>query len=220
MGQDDFAASLCGDVNGLEFAEHASGADVGAGFPGHGADFVGDFVDEGDDRIAVSGAWAAAVEAGNVGEDDEQFGVHFRGDQCGKAVVVAKGEVDFVDGDAVVFVDDGYDAHGEKGVHGVAEVEVRAAVGENVVSEQDLGDFLVEYAKGLLVLVHEDALSNGGAGLSCFYVSDFSRDTQRAGSHADGARGDKDNLSPLCDELCYLAGDDAEKVGVDAAVEA
>ncbi len=80
-----------------------------------------------------------AGEALGAGQDDEQIGAREDGDFGGKPVVVA--EAQFLDGDAVVFVDDGDDAAVfEQAVERVLGVGVAGAAVEVLMGEEQLRD--------------------------------------------------------------------------------
>lgn len=146
-----------------------------------------------DHRDAVGvGAVEIAEETVGGGEDDEEIGGEEGGDEGGEAVVVT--ELEFGDGDGVVFVDDGDEAAAEEGEEGIAGVEVAGVIGEVLVGEEDLGDAEVVMTEEGLVHGHEAALSDGGAGLELGDFAGAGVVAEDAHAGADGAGGDEDRF--------------------------
>ncbi len=81
------------------------------------------------------------IEAGRVGEYDQQSRTDKVGDDGSQSVVVAESE--FVDDDGVVLVDDGNNTQFEQAVEGGTRVEVRLAACQNVASQEHLADHKV-----------------------------------------------------------------------------
>lgn len=189
-GDDHGDAGAGGDAGGLEFGDHATDGGGAAGTGGEGFDGGIKGIDHGD-AVAV-GSVEMAEEAVGGGEDDEEIGGEEGGDEGGEAVVVA--ELEFGDGDGVVFVDDGDEAAAEEGEEGVAGVEVAGVVGEVLVGEEDLGDAEVVVAEEGLVHGHEAALSDGRTGLELGEIAGAGIEAEGAHAGADGAGGDEDGF--------------------------
>ena len=67
---------------------------------------------------------------------------------------------DFIHGDRIVFIDDGYHAEPDERTQGVACIEKPAPIREVVMSEQDLRHLDVEPLKRFFVCPHEPALAD------------------------------------------------------------
>ncbi len=100
----------------------------------------------------------------STGQDDEQISAGEDGDFGRKPVVIA--EAQFLDGHAVVFVDDGNDAAMfEQAVERVLGVGVTGAAVEVLVGEEQLRDGEPVRGEMRLVDVHQARLADGGARL-------------------------------------------------------
>src|SRR5690606_1149002 len=144
-----------GGLDRAEFAGHAADGEGAFFVPDEGEGGL-DVVDFGDD--VVGGAGFGAHQAGDAGEEDQQLRPDEAGDDGGKGIVVA--DLEFVDGDRIVFVEDGNDvAMREDRVQGGEDVAAAAGVLEIVVGDEELGDLDPVEAELAFVEVHQPGLS-------------------------------------------------------------
>ena len=122
-----------------------------------------DVVDDGDDLGIGMGPRVVRIEPVDVRQEDEQVRIDEAADHGRQGVVVA--DFIFVDGDDVIFIDDGNDAHVEQGQQGVAGVHEFAPVLGIHAGQEDLADDLAVFAEKPFIRMHEDALADGGEGL-------------------------------------------------------
>ncbi len=144
----------------------------------------------------------AVIEAFRVGHADDEVGLGDVGDDGGEMVVVA--ELDLVDGDGVVFVDDGDDVPLHEGGEGVLHVDEPLAVRQIVHGEKDLGYVDLMLAKGIGVDAHDPALPDGGAGLLLGHTLELSGESHAVLARCDGAGRDDDDVIALLDLLGHL----------------
>ena len=119
-------------------------------------------------------------------------GADEHGDERGERVVVAKAKLR--DGDRIILVDDGHDAHREQFLERGLGVEV--AVGpraERVGVEQHLRDRLLERGKERLVVRHQVRLADRRQRLQLGVVARPRLDVEALAADADGAGGDEDD---------------------------
>ena len=198
-----------GELDGFEFGFHAADgflAFVWADEAGDG----GDVFDFGD---AAAGGVLESVDAG---EDDEVVGADELGDFGGESVVVS--EAEFLDGDGVVFVDDGDDgAGGKESVEGIPCVgPVHPAV-DVAVGEEELGDVEAVGAERCGVEAHEFGLAGCSAGLLAREVVGPAGEVKDADAGSDGGAADEDAGDSAFMEGGNLACDAAELRGVEGA---
>ena len=124
------------------------------------------------------------VETVDVGEYHEKACVEHRRDVRTECVVVA--ELEFLDGDGVVLVDNGYGAFFYEQFERIEGVRVAAAVGEISAGDEKLSRVVAALAEEAVVFLHEKSLTAGGARL-------FRRDGggTRAVAEASPAGGDR-----------------------------
>ena len=105
-------AGVGSEVGGYELGAHAACADLGAGARG-GVDArqaLGQLGHEHDGPRVRVGARVVRVQAVHVREQEQKVCAHEGGGDGRERVIVA--ELDLADGQRVVFVDNGDDAHG------------------------------------------------------------------------------------------------------------
>ena len=88
---------------GLEFGNHAAGAEGSAGVPSHGLDFRSDLFHHIEPFSVGMFFGIAAVKTVHIRKDDEKLGFDQGRDHGGEIVVVA--EFDLLYGNRVVFID-------------------------------------------------------------------------------------------------------------------
>jgi len=130
--------------------------------------------------------------------------------------VVVVAELDLVDGDSVVFVDDGNDVPLHEGGQGVLDVDEALAVRQVVHREQDLGDVEVMPAEGIGVDAHDPALPDGGAGLLFGHALELPGDPHAVLPRRDGPGGDDDDVVAPPDEFRHLVDELLNDVPVEA----
>ncbi|EON24810.1 phosphoglucomutase/phosphomannomutase [Nocardioides sp. CF8] len=159
-GEDDRDAGTRGDPGGIDLGDHAAGADArGAGCADRDG---GQVVRRAHHRheLRTRAARGSVVEAVDVGEQDQQVGVHEVRDQRGQPVVVT--EADLGGGDRVVLVDDRQDAELEQLGERLVGVAVVGAPDDVVHREEHLPGDEVVAGELLLVAVREESLPDRG----------------------------------------------------------
>ena len=156
------------------------------------------------------------MEAVDGGQQHEQIRLEQHGGAGAERVVVA--ELDLVDGDDVVFVDDGDDAALEQLEERVAGVEVAPAVFEIVVGQQDLADAAFLAGEELVVGGHEARLAHGGGHLEGGQVGGLLFHAQRLQAAGDGAGGDDDDFAALAAQGGETIDQGGHAAGVGTAV--
>ena len=102
--------------------------------------------------------------------------------------------LDFRRGDTIVFVDNGQCVQLQEAEEGPLELFVAVGVLNILQGEQNLGDIVVVAGEALVVDIHELTLAHGCGGLLRGQVAGAAGQAQLADPHADGTRGDKDDL--------------------------
>jgi hypothetical protein len=191
VGDDEGDSGADDDTGGLEFGGHAADG----GFAGGAA---GKVVEAGVERLDdVEGAGVGFAEVLDHpvygGEDDEEIGGEEAGDERGESVIIP--ELEFGNGDGVVFVDDGDHTVVEQGQQGISGIEMAFMVLQVVVDEEDLGDVELVAGEEGFVGGHEPGLTHGGAGLELSEVFGAAVIAESAHAGADGAGGDEDDFA-------------------------
>jgi hypothetical protein len=193
VGDDDGGAHAGGFGGGGQLAGHAAGGKDAALALGVREGVGGDAGQEVHPAAAALGV--GGMEAVDGGQQHQQVGLDQHGGARGQRIVVA--ELDFIDGDHVVFVDDGDDAVLEELEHGVAGIEVAAAVFEVVVGQQDLADAAFAAGEELVIGRHEPRLPDGGGHLQGGEIVRLGFHAEGLEAAGDGAGGDDDDLAAL-----------------------
>ena len=212
-GDHHSGAGAGGKVGGLDLGAHTAGAARGAGTAGDGPDMFIDQGHLGDQAGAGVAAGVGAVEAGNIGEDEQRVGVDEAGDEGGEIIVVA--DADLGSDDGIVLVDNRHNvalqAEGER----VAGVEVAPPVAQVVAGEQGLGHLEAIELEELLVEMHQAALADGGEHLFEGHAGaglGLRRGSEALAAGGHGAGGDEQHLDTARVEGGHLAGE-ANHVG-------
>src|SRR5579875_89163 len=189
----------------------------GAGSPGRLEHPLVDLHHLFDERRRLRAPWVGRVEAGGVGQEDEQVRRCEVRDQRSKPVVVA--EADLLVRDGVVLVDDGDDAEAEEVLERAARVQVPAAVTEVERREEDLAHDEPLDAEAVLPGAHEPLLADGRDGLQDRRVGRTGAGcTERRPPAGDRARADEDHAVPGAHEPRQLRRQLRDRPAVDAAV--
>ena len=138
-----------------------------------------------------------------VGQQHQQVRLHQVGDLGRQVVVVAN--ADFFGGDGVVFIDNRHHLLLEKGIQGVARVQVARPVGKIGAGEQHLGDAGIVDGEDLLVHSHQARLADRGQHLLGGQVLGQGRKAQHftPGSHRPGR--DQYHLAARGPQRAHLA---------------
>ena len=198
-GDDHVHIGCRGNGRGLYLSVHAARTHAGPSVAGDFIDVLVDVVDDRDDFGIIMGPRIVRVEAIDIGQEDEQVGVDEAADHSRQRVVVA--DFVFIDGDDVVFIDDGNDAHVEHRQQGVAGVHELAPVLGIHAGQQDLADDLAVFAEEPFIRMHEDALADGGEGLLFPYRPGPVVHVERRHAGIGRAGADEDHLLPLVLEI-------------------
>ena len=192
-GDVDFGdADFSGDGRRVQLGRHAAGALLRAAAAAERHELRRNGLDLSDEGSVRVHPRVGSVEAVCVREDDQKVGFDGLGDDGAEGVVVS--DLDLFDGDGVVLVDDGQCLHVEKTVDGIAEILITNFVLDVVPGDEDLRDDMVKIAEQLVIDVHEFALSDSSRGLFARDVLRFFGEGQFPDAHADGARGDEDDV--------------------------
>lgn len=154
------------------------------------------------------GPWVLVVQAIDVRHQEQVIGLyHTRrdGTQC---IVVSK--LDLRDGQRVVLVDNGYDAHTQQLDEGVLRILILRAICNVVARQQHLRNRLSQIAKQLIPQRHELALSNSRQGLYFGKVFWTTRQIHAPQAHANGARGDDDYMVTGSGQAARCLDDEGE----------
>ena len=182
--------------------QHAAAADRAAGTARHFLQFgiTGHSVlhQRSIRRLARIGG----IQARLIRQDDQCIGLDQIGHQRAQRIVVA--EADFVDGDGVVFVDDGDGVEVEQGTQGTACIEVALAVGQVVVRQQHLRGMQMMFREARFVHLHQAHLANCGSRLQFVDGSGTLGPAQSLHAFSDGTTGDQHHLAPESRQLCNL----------------
>ncbi len=176
--------------------------------------FGGDIGQKGHPAAAALGI--GGMETVHGGQQHQQVRLDQHRGARGEGVVVA--ELDFIDGDHVVFIDDGNDAMLEKLEHAVAGVEVALAVLEVVMGQQDLSDAALFAGKELVIGGHEARLADGGGHLEGGQVVRALFHAEGLEAAGDGAGGDDDDVAALAAQGREAVDEGGHAAGVGAAV--
>ena len=162
-------------------------------------------------------AGVGGVETVNVGQNQQQVGVHQVGNQRRQAIVIAEDSADFVHGHHVVFVEKRHHTQLQQTLEGVANIKVGLAIGQVANGEQRLGHGDAVDGELLLIYLHQSALPHGGGHLPGAYVPGNRTYSPQGGApDSNGPGGHQHHLCPLFTELAYLAHDAAHNAQVDA----
>ena len=138
-------------------------------------------------------------DAVDVGEQNQQVGLQQRGDHGGERIIVAENLVlglNLVEADRVVLIDNWQCAQLQQRVEGALEVGTGYRVVHVCPGEQNLRHGAAVLREELVVEMHQLALSHGGRGLLDRQLGGPLAHAQLHRAHADGARGDEDDLVP------------------------
>ena len=186
-GDDHVLAGRGGKPGGLQLAGHAAFAPPAGAVADQVVDRAVEPLDGGDEPAAGL-ARVAVAKTIDVGKQHQQRGPDQVGHDGRQPVVVAEGGLQFLDGDRVVFVDDGDGAEFQQGQEGISGVEVAGAVFEVLGRQQDLGGVVAVGRKGPLVGLDQQALADGGHGLEMGQIGGPLGHAQPAHAGPDRAR--------------------------------
>lgn len=198
LGDDGRDAGAGGQAGGYDLGAHAAGSQGGAGAADVGFE-VRDVFDDFDGLCVGVLPRVGVVETVDVRHEEEVVCLHHAGCDGAQGVVVAK--FDFRDGQGVVLVDDGDDAHVEKFEEGVLCVLILRPVRDVVSCEQYLCNWLPHVPKQLIPETHEPTLAYGGKRLDLREVFWPSVEIHSAEAHANGTRGDEDHAVAIFVQL-------------------
>ena len=158
----------------------------------------------------------AGVEAVDVGQQHQRVGRDHLGDARAEAIVVA--EADLVGRHRVVLVDHRHGAQPEQRAHGLARVEIAAALLGIVERQQHLrhGDAVAR--QRLLVGVGELDLAGGGGGLALLELERAGRQLEMRAAEPDGAGGDQHDLAAAFVQARDVVGQRFQPVAPDLAL--
>ena len=142
------------------------------------------------------------VDAVNVAEDDERVRVP---EFCGmgaKGIVIA--DFNFIDADAVIFVDDGNHAFVHQGEQGVAYVERPVGVEKVLPGQQNLSHVNAVVAEIFFIGHHQLNLADGAESLLVVHVSPPAPFVDGAYSADSCPRGNHDDLFVMFYEIADL----------------
>jgi hypothetical protein len=169
-----------------------------------------------DERGVGHQPGVARVEAGGVGQQDQQVGAHELGDQRGQAVVVP--HADLVVGDRVVLVDDRYHAQLQQPAHRLSGPAVLREVDEVQRGQQDLAADEAVVAQRPVVGPHQPALTHRRDRLERRELGGADAvEPERRLAGGDGARGDDDDLVAAGPYLGHLGAQLGDARPVDVA---
>ena len=136
---DGRGAGRCSEAGSGDFGGHAACAEGRAA----GGDVHRELlyvIDHENGLCVRKFAWVLVVEAVNVGHEKKVVSVNHGSSDGRKCVIIT--ELDLGDGEGVIFVDDGNDAHRQGLGESVGGIDVLRAVGDVVAGEQDLRNWL------------------------------------------------------------------------------
>ena len=129
---------------------------------------------------------------------------------CQRVVVP---EADFIDGDGVVFIDDGDDPEFDQGGQGMACIHEAPAVRQILVCEQDLGNLSAQPLERFLVGPHEAALAHGRRRLLHRQALRIRLEAQLLDAGHDRARRDQQQLAAAVLDCRNVLGQSVDPVG-------
>ena len=195
-GDDQADAGARSLLRRLDFRHHAAGAAgrsrVACRLLDGRRDFR-HFVDQ--DGVGVRRRIRCVISV-DIRQDDDQVRVGQAAHEGGHVVVVPDFEV--VQGDRIVFIDNGNDAHFQQFHKRVARIDVVVPVPHFHPRQEHLGHRDAIFGKSLLVGMHQDSLPHGGDGLLARDGPGFFRQAQAIDAHGLRPAGHKDNfLAPV-----------------------
>ncbi len=99
------------------------------------------------------------MQSGGIGKNQQEVGINQIGDHSGEVIVIAEFcLLNLINGNDVVFIDDGYHPQLQQSQKGIAGVQITGAVGEVRPGQQSLGNGNIMPVEQLLVDIHEAAL--------------------------------------------------------------
>ena len=126
VGDHHMRAAGAGDARRLDLGAHAAARRLGSGAAGHRLDLRRQPLDHRNQPRRRTLLRRRVVEAGDVGEQDQQIGARHGGDAGGEPIVVAV--ADLARRHRVVLVDDRHGAHRRQAAERLARVEIAAAL--------------------------------------------------------------------------------------------
>ena len=161
----------------------------------------------------------AVVDAVDVAQDNQRFGLHHGRHESRKFVVV--GEHQLGDRDGVVLVDDWDHAVGEHDLHAVALVEILPPCGEALLGGEHLPADDAVFVEEVVVAVQQLHLTYGREELAGRYGVDAARALfEDAAARSHGARRDEDHLDAGAVQPGDLVHEGRNARGVGASVVA
>jgi hypothetical protein len=191
-GDDALHSAIHSVLYGAEFGDHAAGAEGGfflLGMMDHGVHIL----DDGDG--AFFGVLHVTQQTGGAGEQDEGVGFPKAGDAGGELVVVA--EAQLLDGDAVVFIDDGDDlGELQQALQCGFDPQGTLFLGQIFVRDEELGHVQAVVAQQIFIRVHEVGLTHGGQRLERGHVAGAGGHLQRLKPGGHGTAADHHDAMP------------------------
>ena len=164
-------------------------------------------------------AGIAVVKTVDVGDEHQRLCIHQIGDNSGKIVVVAyiaSGQL--VNGDRVVFVDDGDDSHIDQSGHAVNDILSVMLVFHIIAGEKHLRCLHAVFGKNFVVEKHQLTLAHGSHCLTACRIGGSLLKSHLAYAHSQSAGGDKNDLSAAVAEVAYYAAKVVDAADIGLAV--
>ena len=188
--------TLGSQIRRLDFGHHPAGATNAPRSTGERVYLRGYCVDRFDQRRRWITARVGSIQPVDIRQDQQHVGIDQICYQRRKVVIVA--DFDFVDGDCVVFVDDGKDPMGKARQQRIAGVEIATAIADVGFGQERLPHRHRIQFEHLLIEMHDERLTDRGQHL---FFGDITRarlhrQTLTPGSNRAGR--DQNDFMTLC----------------------